>query len=261
MSAAHVDRAHHEAPASRWRERLRRLAIIVLVVVLIGAAANLFGWDLSGWFEDLWNTITKISIGYLLAGIALITLQTTTTAYAWYSILRFAYGRVAVRWMQVYACYATAVALNFVLPANLGTFVMLLMFLATIAGATFAGVIAGYVVQKVFYTAIGVGTWLYLFLSLGDTFKPAVRLHRRTPRLRRDHPGRRRGPDRARRTAPEGPHREVVGAGQGGRARSSPTHAPTWSGCWRRRCSAGWRWWGRSRSSSPPMTSPSASTR
>ncbi len=49
-------------------------------------------------------------------------------------------------------------ALNLVLPANLGTFVMLLMFLATIAGATFAGVIAGYVVQKIFYTAIGVAT-------------------------------------------------------------------------------------------------------
>ncbi|HTQ69683.1 MAG TPA: lysylphosphatidylglycerol synthase transmembrane domain-containing protein [Solirubrobacteraceae bacterium] len=170
MSAAHVDHAHHEAPASHWHERLRRLAIIVLVVVLIAAAASLFGWDLGKWFEDLWNTITKISIGYLLAGIALITLQTTTTAYAWYSILRFAYGRVAVRWSQVYACYATAVALNFVLPANIGTFVMLLMFLATIAGATFAGVIAGYVVQKVFYTAIGVATWLYLFIDLGGSF-------------------------------------------------------------------------------------------
>ena len=112
MSAAHVDHAHHEAPASHWHGRLRRLAIIVLVVVLIGAAASLFGWELGKWFEDLWKTITKISIGYLLAGIALITLQTTTTAYAWYSVLRFAYGRVAVRWTQVWACYATAVALT-----------------------------------------------------------------------------------------------------------------------------------------------------
>jgi uncharacterized membrane protein YbhN (UPF0104 family) len=171
MSAAHADHATDEPPASSWHACLRRLAIIVLVVVLIGAAANLFGWDLGKWFEELWNTITKISIGYLLAGIALITVQTTTTAYAWYSVLRFAYGRVAVRWIQVYACYATAVALNFVLPANLGTFVMLLMFLATITGATFAGVLAGYVVQKVFYTAIGVATWLYLFLAIGGSFK------------------------------------------------------------------------------------------
>ncbi len=170
MSAAHADPATAEQPSPRWHARLRRLAIIVLVVVLIGAAASLFGWDIGGWFEHLWDTITKISIGYLIAGIALITVQTTTTAYAWYSILRFAYGRVAVRWMQVYACYATAVALNFVLPANLGTFVMLLMFLATIAGATFAGIIAGYVVQKIFYTTLGVATWLYLFVSLGGSF-------------------------------------------------------------------------------------------
>ncbi|HUH82171.1 MAG TPA: lysylphosphatidylglycerol synthase domain-containing protein [Solirubrobacteraceae bacterium] len=170
MSAAHVDHAHHEQPASRWPGRLRRLLIIALVVVVIGAAASLFGWDLSGWFKELWDTVSGISIGYLIAGIALITLQTTTTAYAWYSILRFAYGRVAVRWMQVYACYATAVALNFVLPANLGTLVMLLMFLAIITGSTFAGIIAGYVVQKLFYTAIGVATWLYLFVTIGGSF-------------------------------------------------------------------------------------------
>jgi uncharacterized membrane protein YbhN (UPF0104 family) len=170
MSAVHADHADLQQPASPWGGRLRRLLIIVLVVVLIGAAANLLGWDLGGWFKELWNTMTGISVGYLIAGIALITVQTTATAYAWYSILRFAYGRVAVRWIQVYACYATAVALNFVLPANLGTLVMLLMFLATIAGATFAGVIAGYVVQKLFYTAIGVATWLYLFLAIGGSF-------------------------------------------------------------------------------------------
>jgi len=171
MSAAHANPAEVPQPAPHWHERLRRLAIIALVVVLIGAAANLFGWDLGGWFEKLWNTITAISVGYLIAGVVLITLQTTATAYAWYSILRFAYGGVAVRWKQVYACYATAVALNFVLPANIGTFVMLLMFLATIAGATFAGIIAGYFVQKLFYTAIGVATWLYLFLAVGGSFK------------------------------------------------------------------------------------------
>jgi len=170
MSAAHADPATAEQPSSRWHGRLRRLAIILLVVVLIGAAANLFGWDLGDWFKKLWDTVTAISIGYLIAGIVLLTIQTTTTAYAWYSILRFAYGRVAVRWIQVYACYATAVALNYVLPANLGTFVMLLMFLATITGATFAGIIAGYVVQKLFYTTIGIATWLYLFLSLGGSF-------------------------------------------------------------------------------------------
>ncbi len=152
------------------RVKLRPLLIGALVIVMVGAAATLFGWDLSSWLKEVWNTITTISVGYLLAGIALITVQTTAAAFAWYSILRYAYPG-QVRWVQVWACYATAVALNFVLPANLGTLVMLLMFTTIIVAANFTGVLAGYVVQKVFFTTIGVATYLYLFLSVGGSFK------------------------------------------------------------------------------------------
>ena len=190
MSAAHADPATAEQPSPRWHARLRRLAIIVLVVVLIGAAASLFGWDIGGWFEHLWNTITKISIGYLIAGIVLITVQTTTTAYAWYSILRFAYGRVAVRWMQVYACYATAVALNFVLPANLGTFVMLLMFLATIAGADLRRDHRRLRrPENLLHDPRG-GDVAVPVRDPRRLVRPAVRVHRRTPRVGGDHRGR-----------------------------------------------------------------------
>jgi len=141
-----------------------------LVIVVIGAAATLFGWDISGWFKHIWNTITTISVGYLLAAIVLITLQPTTTAFAWYSILRYAYGGSNVGWPQILACYAAAVALNCVLPANLGTLVMLVMFTTIIAAATFAGILAGYVVQKLFYTFIGTACYVYLFLSVGGSF-------------------------------------------------------------------------------------------
>jgi uncharacterized membrane protein YbhN (UPF0104 family) len=160
-----------QGAAERLREKpnLRSLLITVLVIVMVGAAATLFGWDLVGWLEKVWDTITTISIGYLIAGIVLITIQTTAAAFAWYSILRYAYPG-EVRWIQVWACYATAVALNFVLPANIGTLVMMLMFTTVIMAATFAGVVAGYVVQKVFFTAIGVATYLYLFLSVGGSF-------------------------------------------------------------------------------------------
>ena len=157
------------APAGR-HIHLRGLLIGALAIVVLGAAATLLGWDIGKWFSSIWNTVTKISVGYVLAALALITLQTTTTAYAWYSILRWAYPQAGVAWLQVLACYATAVALNFVLPANLGTLVMMLMFVATIAGASFAGIIAGYVVQKIFYTAIGTAGYLYLFLSVGGSF-------------------------------------------------------------------------------------------
>jgi uncharacterized membrane protein YbhN (UPF0104 family) len=152
------------------RLHLHRLLIVALVIVVIGAAATLFGWDIGGWFKHLWNAVTAISIGYLLAGIVLITLQTTTTAYAWYSILRYGYPDSGVRWVQILACYAAAVALNAVLPANLGTLAMLLMFTTIIAAANFAGILGGLAVQKIFYTLIGTFVYLYLFLTIGGAF-------------------------------------------------------------------------------------------
>jgi uncharacterized membrane protein YbhN (UPF0104 family) len=162
--------APSSAPPLRERLHLHRILIIALVILVIGAAATLFGWDISGWFKTLWHAVTAISLGYLLAGIALITLQTTMTAYAWYSILRYGYPDSEVRWVQILACYAAAVALNSVLPANLGTLAMLLMFTTIIAAANFAGVLGGIAVQKIFYTLIGTFVYLYLFLTIGGAF-------------------------------------------------------------------------------------------
>ncbi len=162
--------ASHAIAATHGRLHLRRILIGALVIVVIGAAATMFGWDLSAWLEETWNTITGISAGYLIAALALITLQTTTTAFGWYSILRYAYPGSSVRWLEILACYAAAVALNSILPANLGTLVMLLMFTTTIAAASFAGVLAGYVAQKIFYTLIGSAGYVYLFLTVGGSF-------------------------------------------------------------------------------------------
>ncbi len=152
------------------RFHLTRILIGALIIVVIGAAATLFGWDLTGWVKHIWNTIKAIPIGSLLAAIVLITVQTTTTAYAWLWILRYGYPEVEVPWLPVFACYAAAVALNWVVPANLGTLAMLLMFTTIIAGATFAGVLAGMAVQKIFYTLIGAAVYLYLFLTVGGSF-------------------------------------------------------------------------------------------
>src|SRR6266480_3185125 len=156
-----------ETPKRRFR--VKRLLVGALIIVVIGAAANLLGWDLSGWFSNLWDTISEISIGYLIAGVTLKTVQTSLTAFGWYAILRFAYAD-AVRWRDIWACYAASVALNGVLPANIGTLVMLLMFTAIIARATFAAILGGYAVQKIFFTLIGIFVYLYLFLSVGGSF-------------------------------------------------------------------------------------------
>ena len=157
------------APAP-GRFHFRRILIGALVIVVIGAAATLFGWDLTGWFKHIWNTIKAIPVASLLAAVVLITVQTATTAYAWFSILRYGYPDADVPWLPVFACYAAAVALNWVVPANLGTVALLLMFTTIIAGATFAGVLAGMVVQKIFFTLIGAAVYVYLFLTVGGSF-------------------------------------------------------------------------------------------
>ena len=157
------------APAKRFHVHWKRWLVAALVLVVIGAAANLFGWDIRGWLHDVWHTITGISLVSLVTALAFKTLQTTLTAFAWYSILRFAYpGKV--RWLEILACYAASVALNGILPANLGTLAMMLMFTTIIAGATFAGVLGGYAIEKIFFTLIGAFVYLYLFLSVSGSF-------------------------------------------------------------------------------------------
>ena len=99
------------AVEGKRRFQWRRLLTGALAIVVIGAFARLLGWNITGWFTDLWDTITQISAGYIIAAVVLKTLQTSLTAFGWFSILRFAYGD-RVRWREVLACYAASVALN-----------------------------------------------------------------------------------------------------------------------------------------------------
>jgi len=149
---------------------LRRLMIWLALIVVIGFVAYLLGWNIRGWFSELWDTLTQISAKYLIPALVLQTLQTLFTAVAWLAILRYAYPDSGVPARQVIACYATSVALNTFLPANLGTLVMLIMFTAIIAHATFASILGGYAVQKIFFTLIGLFVYVYLFLSVSGSF-------------------------------------------------------------------------------------------
>ena len=149
---------------------LKRLVIWLASIVVIGVVAYLLGWNIRGWFSELWDTLTQISVKYLIPALVLQTLQTLFTAVAWLAILRYAYPDSGVSARQVIACYATSVALNTFLPANLGTLVMLIMFTAIIVGATFAGIFAGYLVEKIFFTVIGAVVYVYLFVSVGGSF-------------------------------------------------------------------------------------------
>ena len=153
----------------RQHKLLRIAAWIVGTLVVLGLL-QLVGIDVWGWFTQLWDTVTDISFGYLVLGCLFQGLQTLLTALGWYGILRYAYPG-GVTYMPVLAAYATGVALNNFVPANMGTFVMLLMYVAIVKGATFPGVLGGYVVQKIFYFIIGGFIYLYLFSAVAGSFE------------------------------------------------------------------------------------------
>ena len=75
----------------------------------------------------------------------------------------------------IVTAYAVGVAGNSFLPANLGTLVTLLMFVAIIPSCTFSGSLAAYLVQKIFYTIIGTAVYLYLFLSVPGCVRHQLR--------------------------------------------------------------------------------------
>jgi len=140
------------------------VGLLVLVLVL-----RLFGVDVIGWLKDVWTQIKEIPLGYLVLGAALQILQTSFNGLAYYGILAYAYPGRAQLW-PIITAYAVGVSMNNFLPANIGTFVTLLMFVAIIPDSTFPGILAAYMVNKIFFTVVGGVVYLYLFLEAGSAF-------------------------------------------------------------------------------------------
>jgi len=161
--------------ASR-RRRLCKVGGWIGATALAVVVLELLGVDVREWFSSLWDALTEIPLGYLVAGWSLQTVQTTLTAAGWYFILRAGFPVAPPAYGGVLGAYATGVALNGFLPANLGTFVMLLMFVAIIPGASFAGVVGGMVVQKVFFSVAGAFVYVYLFVSVEGSFQLQLRV-------------------------------------------------------------------------------------
>ncbi len=155
-------------PVSKRRRVVRIVSWIVGLVLLL-VVLHLLGVNVWGWLTDLWDSMKDISFVYIVLGCIFQCLQTVLTALGWYGILRYAYPG-GVTYMPVLAAYATGVALNNFLPANIGTFVTLLMYVAIVQGADFPGILAGYVVQKIFYLIIGTLIYVYLFLAVAGSF-------------------------------------------------------------------------------------------
>jgi uncharacterized membrane protein YbhN (UPF0104 family) len=152
------------------KARLIKIGAWLVGIFLVLVVLRLLGIDVIGWLSDLWDQIKAIPVGYIIAALVFQTGQTVLAGLSYYGILRAAYPGHVELWPIVTA-YAVGVAMNNFLPANLGTFVTLVMFVAIIPAATFAGSIAAYLVQKIFFTIAGAFVYLYLFLSVPGSFE------------------------------------------------------------------------------------------
>ena len=179
MSAFH----HTVKTVTPFHDRSRHRRLLKIALWLVGIAVvlvlcHLGGFDVLDWFQRLWDTMTGISIGYIVVGRDLPDDPDAPDGVAWYYILAAGYPDGGVRYRDILAAYAAGVAMNGFLPANIGTIVSLLMYVASdprlhlrslIRGST-SGVLGATLVQKIFYTAIGAFVYLYLFLSVPGTF-------------------------------------------------------------------------------------------
>jgi uncharacterized membrane protein YbhN (UPF0104 family) len=160
------------APTDSRPKRFVKVGRWIVGILLIWVVLGLLGVDVTGWLSNLWDQITAIwdkNPGYFFAALAAQTGQTVFAGVSYYFILKAAY-REEVGFWPVVASYAVGVAMNGWLPANIGTFVTLFMFVAIIPSCTLAGALAAYLLQKIFFTIAGTFVYLYMFLSVPGAF-------------------------------------------------------------------------------------------
>ena len=155
------------------RSRLVKVAGWLVGILLVVVVLDLLGVDVVGWLQELWAEIKDVPPGYIVAGLVFQTGQTLFAGLSYYGILRAAYPGHVEFWPIVTA-YAVGVSMNNFLPANIGTFATLVMFVAIIPACTFAGALAAYLVQKIFFTVAGTFVYLYLFLSVPGSFDESL---------------------------------------------------------------------------------------
>jgi uncharacterized membrane protein YbhN (UPF0104 family) len=125
---------------------------------------------MAGWLEQLWDTMTAVSLPLLLLGIAFQTAQTLLVALAWRNILRSAYPGGDVRYRPILSYYAGGTGLNAVLPASAGTVTMIGFFRTSIEGSTVAGLIGATMVENIFFAVVAVVVYGWLFFTAAGSF-------------------------------------------------------------------------------------------
>jgi uncharacterized membrane protein YbhN (UPF0104 family) len=151
------------------RRRLVKVGAWIAGVIVVVVILHLAGVDVIGWLQNLWDEIKEVPPGYIIGGLLAQTGVTVFAAISYYGILGAAYPGEA-SFMPIVTAYAVGVAMNGFLPANIGTFVTLFLFVAIIPSCKFAGAFAAYLVQKIFFTIAGTFVYLYLFFSVPGSF-------------------------------------------------------------------------------------------
>ena len=151
------------------RRRLVKIAMWLGILAAFLVVLEVLGVDVSGWISSFWDQVKAVPDGYLAAALLFQLAYTTLCGFSYYSILRYAYPG-EVRLAPIVTAYAVGVAFNGFLPASLGTLITLMMFVAIIPSGTFSGSVAAYLVQKIFFTIAGTFIYLYMFLSVPNSF-------------------------------------------------------------------------------------------
>jgi uncharacterized membrane protein YbhN (UPF0104 family) len=157
------------APPRPILTRIWHIAAWVGGVALALYVLNLLGIPVASWIHQLFKEIRAVPASAIVGGCVLEALQTGFAALSWLTILRAAFPDAAIPFRPVLAAYAVAVALNSFLPANIGTLVMMLMLVTLIAGATFAAIFSGFIVQKIPFTVLSVAMYVYLFATVSGS--------------------------------------------------------------------------------------------
>jgi uncharacterized membrane protein YbhN (UPF0104 family) len=156
-------------PPRTRRQRMTKVAYWLGGLTLFFVVLDALGVDVTGWIESFWDQMQAVPAGYLVAALVFQLGYTFFCGVSYFGILRAAYPG-EVQFMPILAAYAVGVAANGFLPANIGTFVTLIMFVAIIPSATLGGSIAAYLVQKIFFTLAGTFVYVYMFLSVPGAF-------------------------------------------------------------------------------------------
>ena len=162
--------------------RFARIGASLLAIALVLFVLDQLGVPVADWIRQLLQNVRSVPAEAIVAGCVLDTVQTVFAALSWLTILRAAFPGAALPFRPVLAAYAVAVALNGFLPANIGTLVMMVMFLSLIAGATFAAILSGFVVQKIPFSVFNIAAYIYLFATVSGSLSFELR-------FLSDHPG------------------------------------------------------------------------